>query len=93
MGGPVGQVEHEVIPAGCRWGCIAQPDDLQVNRAARQAEDRSVKTVAIPEGLKDWEPDDVPIEPDGFLVPRAQPRNSQRANRQVLWPARVLCHD
>src|SRR5215510_7516410 len=89
--GVIGQVEYELITS-LRWiGRRApQPDDLQVYRAAGQAEDRPVQAVAVVERFQHRQADDVPVEDDRLVVPRTPPHHPQRTHRKMRWPARAL---
>ena len=92
LGGGIGQVEHKLIKSGRQGPVLAQPDDLQVNRATGQAKDRPVQAVAVAEGFEHRQPDRVPVEADRLVVIRAPPHHPQRTYGKMLRPARAwLC--
>src|SRR5258708_26245821 len=87
LGDSIGQVEHQLIKSGCRVRRVPQADDLQVNRAGGQAEDRPIEAVAVMEGFEYRKPDGVPVEADRLVITGAPPPHTQRAHGKTLWPA------
>src|SRR5829696_1100510 len=62
-------------------------DDLQLHGGVGEAEDRAVLAIASLKALQNWQPDQVPVEPDCLVVVGAGTTDAQRPDRKMLGPA------